>query len=44
MEEQIMKNNKNKKYERDLSKRGTCIGNMNKLSSKKISILSLIHI
>jgi len=42
MREQIMKNNKIKKYERGLSERRTNIGNRNKLSNRQISISSII--
>ena len=42
MVEQVMKNNKIKKYERGLTKRTTHGGNMNKLSKRQISIS--IHI
>ena len=38
MEEQVMKNNKIKKYERGLTKRITHGGNMNKISNRQISI------
>jgi hypothetical protein len=42
MEEQIMKNKKIKKYERELTKRRTNIGNMNKPSNRQISISSIV--
>ena len=42
MVEQVMKNNKIKKYERGLTKRTTHGGNMNKLSKRQISISSIL--
>jgi len=42
MEEQIMKNKKIKKYERELTKKRTNIGNMNKPSNTKIAISSIV--
>jgi len=37
-----MKNNKIKKYEKELTKRRTCGGNMNKLSNREISISTIV--
>ncbi len=42
MEEQIMKNNKIKKYERELTKKRTDIRNMNKPSNRQISISCIV--
>ena len=42
MEEQIMKNNKIKKYEKEITKRTTRVRNMNKLSNKQISISTIV--
>ncbi|RZD39075.1 MAG: hypothetical protein CXT78_14310 [Thaumarchaeota archaeon] len=42
MKEQIIKNNKIKKYEKEITKRRTGVGNMNKLSNKEKTISTIV--